>query len=428
MEPRCDVRPHRYNEMVPVNTVDELLLSDARKALVRELAVLAGRNDLDEALAAWLLPTQDIGLTVQGPARTAAARVGAERTYRDVAVLGFAAAAGSIEPAQRKILNEGLKWVAGREPFMEGLPTGLCTDAVALLGIALGAKSAGEDAARRAIADWTSKFLAKCYEMRGVQDWQRCLFAAAQREAGAVPELSLPHDSSVADIRTALYAKGILVRTDDIWAKQDEMNTLLLLKREAGARISLVRSAFRVAAFDWINRSTPSITLSRPTVNDISELLRHLPAGLRLWTWEKEARTSGRNAEARRWHIDNEYHVQNLLWFLLAPLFPGLKNEEYTPSVGQLHPRVDLCIPSLKLVIEVKFVRANKAFREVIEEVAADASLYLTDSSIYTGIIAFVWDDSRRSEEHATLVRGLKQIKGVNDAIVISRPGSMVEA
>jgi hypothetical protein len=114
-----------------------------------------------------------------------------------------------------------------------------------------------------------------------------------------------------------------------------------------------------------------------------------------------------------------------LLYFLLSPIFPDLKDEEYFPSVGQKQPRTDLFIPSLKLIIEVKFVYPTTSFQGIIEEIGADASLYLAEQSEYTQIIVFVWDDTRQSEEHDLLVQGLTKIKGVADAIVVSRPGIM---
>lgn len=62
--------------------------------------------------------------------------------------------------------------------------------------------------------------------------------------------------------------------------------------------------------------------------------------------------------------------------------------------------------------------------RALIEEVAADASLYATDPR-WKSLIAFVWDDSRRVEEHQKLVAGLKQLPMVIGAVVVSRPGKM---
>lgn len=110
---------------------------------------------------------------------------------------------------------------------------------------------------------------------------------------------------------------------------------------------------------------------------------------------------------------------------MLAPCFPDLKEEEYTPSIGDYQPRVDLCIPSLQLIVEVKFMRASTRPKDIIEQVAADANLYFAAGSQYQHLIPFVWDDARRSEDHSSLEAGLKQIPNVADAVIVSRPGSM---
>jgi hypothetical protein len=159
------------------------------------------------------------------------------------------------------------------------------------------------------------------------------------------------------------------------------------------------------------------------SLEDVSKLLTQVPAGLRRWTWEEKPRTKG--GTPRQWYIENEYHVQNLLYFLLAAVFADIREEEYTRSVGPKKPRVDLEIPSLKLVIEIKFWYRKDNPQKIIEEIAADTSLYLAQGSPHEQIIAFIWDDSRRTEEHDLLKSGLKNLKGIFDVVIVSRPGRM---
>jgi hypothetical protein len=118
--------------------------------------------------------------------------------------------------------------------------------------------------------------------------------------------------------------------------------------------------------------------------------------------------------------------VQSLLWAALAPIFPDLDDEEYLASLGQKQPRADLVERSLQLVIEVKFVRAAKQFADVIEEVAADASLYFSEGSSYRAMLVFVWDDSARTQEHAELRQGLLRLRNVAGVTVVSRPSHML--
>jgi hypothetical protein len=94
--------------MVPMNAVNEILLTDARIALVKKVATLRGQNALEGAFAAWLLPEQVAESTIRHTAKLAAAHTGGERTYQDVAVLGFASTVYSLELDQLGALQAGL--------------------------------------------------------------------------------------------------------------------------------------------------------------------------------------------------------------------------------------------------------------------------------------------------------------------------------
>jgi hypothetical protein len=143
------------------------------------------------------------------------------------------------------------------------------------------------------------------------------------------------------------------------------------------------------------------------------------------WTFETDKRTP--KSRVARWEIENEYHVQNLMWAVLAPVLADLEDEENRPSLGQKKPRADLGIRSLRTIIEVKFMRSagQPACAKIIEEVAADASLYLSRSTVYDNIIAVVWDDLAQTEQHAELKAGLEASSGVSAAIILSRPSKM---
>lgn len=406
--------------MVPVTSPEEILLSDARKQLLRELQNLRGKGNLDEAFAAWLLPATDIEFQLREVAQAASEHTGGQRTYRDVAILGFTAAAGILEDFQREALQFGLEWVSGRAPLIDGQPMDFCTDPVGLLGISLGARLANDVAVKAKVNEWLDSVIKQSFQSR-LDDWQKCLLCAVKQQENS-NVMFLPTGSQSADVRVALRSKGMLPDALDS-NYQDYIDTLSLVKRNCGADVPPIRAALRLAALDSIQQIAPAISLFCPSIEDVCRILARVPAALRRWTWEERARTRG--GEPRKWHIDNEYHVQNLLYLLLAPVFPDLTDEDYTPSVGQMHPRADLGIPCLRLIIEVKFMRSSHSPQDMIEQIAADSGLYLVENSSYSQIVAFIWDDSRRSEQHDLLRAGLRQLRGVVDAVIVSRPGSM---
>jgi hypothetical protein len=161
-----------------------------------------------------------------------------------------------------------------------------------------------------------------------------------------------------------------------------------------------------------------------PSEEDVVRLLRRTQTGLKRWVMEYKQRRGA--PVACRWWIDNEYHVQSLLWAVLYPVFGGgLLDEEYVPSAGMKQPRVDLCVLPLRLIIEVKFVRQARDFAEVEEQVAGDLGVYFTDPR-FDRLIAYVYDDTEQGhpEEHGRLRDALmSRDSRVVDVVVVQRPG-----
>jgi len=66
--------------------------------------------------------------------------------------------------------------------------------------------------------------------------------------------------------------------------------------------------------------------LGQLDARDVLRVLEGIQRSFRRWSWEREPRT--RKSATARWDIENEYHVQKVLWAVLAPLFDDLNDEE----------------------------------------------------------------------------------------------------
>ncbi|XFP33895.1 hypothetical protein AAHV41_22390 [Klebsiella pneumoniae] len=177
--------------------------------------------------------------------------------------------------------------------------------------------------------------------------------------------------------------------------------------------------------FNQINQEIAIAPPSGWTLDDLLGFLEHIPAGLKRWTWEDSGRTRG--AEPVKWQVENEYHVQNLLYILLAPIFNDIADEVNLQPVGQKNPRIDLYLPSLHTIIEVKYRKdTKKSFPALIGEIAEDASLYRVDEKYKDSyIISFLWDCTRATQEHVKFKEGVLKIKGIDGCVVISAPSTM---
>jgi len=373
-----------------------LLLRDA-EATLRELADKdPDAPDLHRFMSSWLS-----GRPFAGADQEFARSSEQLRSYQAVACLAFVEATGVREVSDR--LDEGLRWLQAVALDRGASPAPVTTDAVALLALAL--------AARR--RPW-------------LREWHQraCTHASASIEPswlrGAHDLVRGDAPSTVrSDVRVALVGRGV---SPDSSSDEEEVLRQLAAGELPGEAL---HARVVLAALQWIRRTFPVLRPGRAAVEDVVVLLRGVERALQEWTWEDNPRT--RNAQPRKWHIDNEYHVQNLLWAILSPVFPDLRREEFRSPIGHVQPRIDLAIPSLRLIIEVKFARTPAALRGVVNEIAEDVSLYFVDSSVYDQLLVVVWDDSRHVEDHNTLIVGLDRLQRVCGATVVSRPGKMDE-
>ena len=395
-----------------------ILLADAEAALRRAVLSVRGSNSLDEAFAGWSLHGTPDAPALEAVMRHCGAKKGLMQEHRDVAALGFGMACGVLDADQRRSFSEGLARLCGRNPSMLGTPIACSTDAPALLGLAVGSALIDETE-RDGLAAWVRLFIERSYASASVAGWHRALLhGVCQSLSLGVSLPCLP--AHLADLRVALRMKGVF--PDCPAPEDDEAATLELLKTDLAA-VGPAHAALRLAALRSISRSACTASLDRPTIPQLVRLLRRVPNALAHWTWEEKPRTG--RGEARQWHVENEYHVQNLLWCILSPLFPDLKPEDYTPKIGPYQPRADLGVPSLRVIVEAKFWRESVKAQKMIEEIAADSSIYFVAGSSYTALIPFIWDDARRTEEHESLINGMKQLPRVADAVVVARPGLM---
>jgi hypothetical protein len=136
-----------------------------------------------------------------------------------------------------------------------------CQDAVGILGVALGVKAVADEQITSEVVLWTARFLKASYDMERTEDWHRCLFAAADRQLGSPQNLSVPPAAVVADLRTALVARGVL--NDEALAAEDSDQTLRLALTESQADLPIDRAMLRLAAMEFVIRNAVPIAGSK---------------------------------------------------------------------------------------------------------------------------------------------------------------------
>ncbi len=332
--------------------------------------------------------------------------------YQNTAAAGYKLASFSKAPGLEEEFRAGVAQLSGRTYFAPGRAPRFEIDGIAMFGIALGYQSLGssKDETR-----WLVNCLEQSSEALSDDPWQ-CSFVLL-----GLNTLNDSEDFSDIDpvMTVAIKAAMSLTPTEEEYAA----GWAHLLANVAEEEVSKV-SAYQ-AVYEACAAALARLPFHGAGVAELIEILVGVSESMSHWTYEMTRRV--KNVEPKRWEIDHEYHVQNLLWTILRPVFPDLIDEETLKKLGHKSARFDLGVPSLQTIIEVKFMR-NRGQRElakITEEVAADHSLYLREGTGFTRMIVFIWDEARQTEEYKTLRQGLESLRGVEKVIILPRPSSM---
>ncbi|HMO16154.1 MAG TPA: hypothetical protein PKD64_18640 [Pirellulaceae bacterium] len=368
---------------------------------------------MDESMLTWLLGDNVTGKNFRELLAISKFDKRLEQ-YQSLACVGFAASAGELPDNLESLVATSLDYHAGRKPFSGNTPMRFCSDSVGLLGIVLACKHANNERITQRVNEWLGEFLPTVLRSTSLGQLDHDLLNAVffiARGHGDTSSIS-PH------IQLALQHKGLLPVVEA--NQQSILKTAVLVKAKSDNLHNLaeIEKALLLYALD-VASSTSTIQFSQPSLAELVLLLSRVPSSLKRWTWEEKPLTS--RSVTRKWHIDHEYHVQNLLYAILAPIFPDIREEEYLPSVGQKKPRADLFVPTLQVIIEVKYARESMKIQQLIGDISQDCGLYRAQRELM--IVPFIWDAGRRIDEHSLLRRGLMELPGIFDAVIVSPPG-----
>ena len=377
-------------------------LGDLNASLVIEKGVYQALPPHVAAFCSYLIPGDRDRLDEH------ASLAGDSQSYQAIAAAGYALAWDPSRDGLVAVFKGTFEHLSGRTFFAEGRTPRFEVDGVALLGVALGAKGAGIP---QAGARWLENLLRRSSGTLQTDRWQYDLVEVARRI------INPNHEIAIKDmrVRTAFSAISSEQERQAAWAE--------MIARVGDS--DPVQVAVNRAVFERCAAALAGLSIGGAGTAGLISMLEGLAQSMSHWTYETSPRVSG--VPPQQWEVDHEYHVQNLLWTLLRPVFLDLVAEQSLPKVGHKTPRYDLGVPSLGTIIEVKFMRTagSAACRKITEEIAADRSLYLSRTTGYSKLIAFIWDECRQTEEYQTLKAGLEGMEGIDKVVILPRPSRM---
>jgi hypothetical protein len=398
-----------------MSTYVQSVLLENLAAIRSQIEWSSDEDGLVPAISCWLDAKSEAPEALK---KTILEHVAASRSYRAVAAAGFLVAAGVRDPAVLEFFDTGTTWLLNKAPIVDGIPTGIAVDGLAVFGVTIGQLVID---AKRELKQW----IALLKEAESKRADGEALHRSALKIACALLDGDdyLPTATDSPELCLSLHAKGNFHISGAMLQSLCD-GLYYRLRTLHPSQIANEELVLALYAYNWVESNAIASTREVVIVNDLTRLLGRLESSFYRWTWEEEKRTP--DSVPERWDIQNEYHFQNFLWAVLKPVFPDLKEEEYVASVGPVQSRTDLLIPSLKVIIEVKYRRKRMSENTVTREIAEDLGLYRHKRSDLLGIIPVIWDEVSRSEETAHLIAGLKEMEGIIDAFVVTRPSKMV--
>jgi hypothetical protein len=115
------------------------------------------------------------------------------------------------------------------------------------------------------------------------------------------------------------------------------------------------------------------------------------------------------------YQIEEEQDVRDLLYAIIKSVFPDARIEEYTRTHAGSAKRIDIVIPRVLTVIEIKYVRNANHAKNIADELRVDFESY----HIYPNckkVIAYVWDPKAYLVDRSNFVNDLRgaRVKGSN--------------
>lgn len=119
---------------------------------------------------------------------------------------------------------------------------------------------------------------------------------------------------------------------------------------------------------------------------------------------------SNRKHNRPPYQVENEYDVQDLLYACLRPAFSDLKVEEWTPKLARKSSRIDLAVPALGLLVEVKMIRDRDHGRSVVDELKIDFESYHSYINCRR-LLCVIYDPSHHIQDPEQVSRELSGLR-----------------
>lgn len=311
-----------------------------------------------------------------------------------------------------------------RDPF-RGSHVSFAFQPVTLIGLILGIKAVTETGWRTKASLWLSSIIEKRLSSGGLPKYQALLYSYARFLIdGSSPETSVElRGLSIEELSFLEYALRRNIFRDN--SQQDRSVEIRRNLIERITKSGISGDVDEKAAIIWVAVSESVSTevgsyLLSP--HYVSAILSRFEAAMKRWRYD-----SNKQKNPIRWPIVSEREIQDILHLVLRSYFDDLIDEEPMHKFGHKFHKPDFAIPSLRLLIEVKYAYHKDDFKKIEQEIIIDTKAYLSNTQDYDRILVFIYDESSSVQEHEITTRDLKKLEEIEDVIIVSRPSQIIK-
>jgi len=346
-----------------------------------------------------------------------------EKNAYSISSLGYSLRDLSSEEAAEKFRN-GFDLLMQKDPF-KGPPVSFAFQPVTLIGLILGVKEISDSRWKTDASRWLSSLVEKRVKSGRLKGYQELVYIYAR---------FLLEDSSqeisVESVGQSIEELSLLEYTlrRNIFRDKKQENSLIGIRKnlvEQTVKRGISEDVDEKAAIIWIavNESiSTDIGSYLLSPHYVSTILSRFEAAMRRWRYD-----SDKLKKPIRWRIVSEREVQDILWLILRSYFDDLIDEEALPKFGHKFHKPDFAIPSLRLLIEVKYAYQKDDFKKIEQEIMIDTVAYLYNTQDYDRILVFIYDESSSVQEHETTRKDLIKRDEIEDVIIVSKPSQIVK-
>lgn len=120
---------------------------------------------------------------------------------------------------------------------------------------------------------------------------------------------------------------------------------------------------------------------------------------------------TGRRVKATTLELESEAAIQDMLFLMLKPVFPELTFEDPSPKSAASYAIKDLYFPSMKLVLEVKYIGTRSDVRAVEKQLADDIWKYTAHPDC-EDLIFFIYDSNTKISDRHNFVHNMSRKPG----------------